>query len=247
MNFIVKLWRKFFPEKPTISFKCFEGGAYFHNPVQEARRVIPYWLKKQIAAKNNQFGRCPGMFDQTQAGYIITAHADIHIKANKQGAIIKIDNIPESLSAVNMSYPLVEGMAPIKDSVAKQVFKVPLPWGVFTKKGYSAQILPATMHSSFLDKLYVYPGVVDYENFHTVNLIFSVLEECEFTIWAGDPILQVIPFKRENYIAEVKKATGEEIDRCKFAMPSRKEGTYRRVFHKRKTYLIKKNDNILPL
>jgi hypothetical protein len=96
------------------------------------------------------------------------------------------------------------------------------------------------MHSDFFDKIYVYPGIVDYEDFHVLNFIFSPLKECEFTIWAGTPLLQVIPYKRENITATVGKGDDEDRDSLLYKFLTRKPGTYRKLFHKRKKYTILK-------
>ncbi len=226
--------------QPHVRFKCNTGGYYVSSPVVPARSILPYWLKKQLEKKNVKFVKCPGMHDQSHQGYLITAWSDIHIKANSQGVIVDMPLVGEaSLKAQFMDFDLVDGLAPIREGVAKKIVKLPGPWGIYTKKGYSAYVLPATFHSPFLDKLYVYGGVVDYENFHTVNFIFSPLGPCEFTIPMGTPLLQVIPFKRESMHAETGHATRLESDQHRYSMPTRVLSAYRHLFHKKKVFTMK--------
>jgi hypothetical protein len=119
----------------------------------------------------------------------------------------------------------------------KAVLKVPIPYGLFMEPGYSAYVLPALMHSPFLDKLFVYPGVVDYDKgFSTCNFIASPLHACELIIPAGTPLLQVIPFKLVNYHAVCGAASQREIDCNRFGFPSRVLGYYRKMFHQKKIY-----------
>jgi hypothetical protein len=234
-------------KKPHIRFKCHTGGYYTSQPVVLARSILPYWLKKQIQAKEVKFVRCPGMHDLAQQGYLIVAHADIHIKANRQVTLVDVHGIPDSLKPQPMGYDVVDGLAPIRGNVAKKVTKIPLPWCIFTAPGYSAHVLPAVKHSPFLDKLFVYGGEVDYEGFHVVNFIFTAMEECEFTIPAGTPLLQVIPFKREDFHAEVGKATELEHDQHRFAFTSRVVGAYRRMYHVKKLFTIRnQNERAFP-
>jgi hypothetical protein len=234
-----KLFKPLITPEPILRFKCIEGGYYVGTPVVEARRVIPEFLKKQIKTdREAKFARCPGMFDLAQAGYLVTAPMDIHIKANKQGVSIKVENCPQLMAPTKMEYALVEGMINFKDTVKPQVWKIPMPWAVYAKKGYSAQVLDARMHFPHTDKMFIYPGVVDYEDFHSINLIFSITEECEFTIWAGTPILQVIPFKRESFTAVCGKATERELDKSRFGFYSRQANFYRKMFHSKKQYKI---------
>lgn len=239
---IKSFFSNFFKPEPTIKFKCLDGAFNIGTPVQEARRIIPTFMKNQVNSyKENRFSRCPGMFDIAQAGYIITAHKDIHIKANKQGCIVKIEGYPpgSKYASQNMDHLLIEGLVNFESTVKPLVIKVPLPWGIFCKPGYSAFVIPATMHSEFLDKVYVYPGTVDYDKFHNVNFIFSVIKECEFTIWAGTPILQAIPIKREEFTAECGKANENETDIYNFSFFSRQKNFYRKMFHSKKSYKMK--------
>lgn len=229
-----------FKSTPTIRFACVVGGYYVATPVVEAKKVFPEWMKKQILKKDVKFAKCPGMFDMAQQGYIISAWADIHIKANRQGAVIKVVS-PDSprLDAQPMDFNVVDGLAPIEESVKKVAYKCPSPWFVFTKTGYSAYVLPATLHSPFLDKLYVYSGIVDYEKFHTINFVFSPLRECDFIIPAGTPLLQVIPFQNQEFSAEYGKATVLETDKATYALNSRVANIYRKMFHIKKIFKIK--------
>lgn len=230
-----------FKRKPDLRFVPAWGRPDVGTPIISARAAPRAgWLKRQEAAPPVKLAHCPGMWDYLQAGYIIPAWCDIHVKANKAGVSVRMDgaNTAPGHDAVPMDFALVDGMAPIADSVKRCVVKIPVPWSVFAKSGISCQVLPATMHSPFLDKLYVYPGVVDYDQFHTINFIFSALGDCEFTIWAGTPLLQVIPFRREAFSAECGPATAREEAVKTYGFFSRRPGFYRRAFHGVKKYSL---------
>jgi hypothetical protein len=96
------------------------------------------------------------------------------------------------------------------------------------------------MHPQFSDKIFVYPGVVDYDQFHSISFIFSAIKECEFVIPAGTPLLQIIPFKREKITAECGKTTEVERDEHIFAIPTRVvKNYYRRFLSERKSFKMK--------
>lgn len=237
-------WLDVLRRTPTIRFKSVFGRADIAMPVQAAKAVRPHWLHEQFKEKRVKFARCPGMFDYLQAGYIVPAWCDIHIKANRQGVIVKLSHMHDpTMAAVEMDFSVIDGMAAIDASVAKRAIKVPVPWAVFTKPGYSAMVMPAPMHSPFLDRLFVYSGIVDYENFHTINFIFSPVKECEFVIPAGTPLLQVIPFRNEPMTAVVGDATENERGHFRFKFCSRLPGFYRRAFHKKKHFSLTVEDN----
>jgi hypothetical protein len=213
--------------------------------VKEAKdlSVRADWMRTQLESGNKPVAHCPGMWDYYQCGFIIPAHCDIHIAGNKEEIQVSLSGLQKlddpdlpKLMPVKFDYRLVEGNAPIQDSVKTGVEKVPLPWAIFLEEGWSAYVIPAIMHSSFLDKIHIYPGLVDYDNFTTCNFIFSVLKECDFTIYAGEPLLHVIPFRREEVTASCGRATQEELDKHQYSFPSRKKGFYRNFLHQKKVF-----------
>lgn len=233
---ILNWLRDRFERTPTIKFKSFVGNFAVATPVVAAAKVKPAWLKKQGEKK---LYSCPGMHDYLTAGYIITAHTDIHIKANMAGVVVRLRATPARMEdPTAFDFAFVDGMVAI-EGAKKHAAKVPLPWSVVCKPGYSGYLLPALMHADYLDKLFVYPGVVDFDKFHTINFVFSPLKECEFVIYAGTPLLHVIPFKRETMTAECDKATERESDEHIFNYPSRFKQYYRKWLHSRKRYEMK--------
>ena len=228
-------FKKWFDKSPIIKFKSFIGDFSIATPIVIAGKIKAKWRTTQT---DNKFDRCPGMWDYANAGYIITAHTDIHIKANKVGVIIKVGSNITELQPQQFEFNFVDGMTTI-DNVKQYAAKVPLPWSIQAKSGYSAYVMPAIMHVDYLDKIFIYPGIVDFDKFHTINFAFSPIKECEFTIYAGTPILQVIPFKREKITAECGKTTDAERDRHIFNFPSKMRNYYRKFLYGRKSYTMK--------
>jgi hypothetical protein len=234
-------WLRRIGSDSVIRFKSTVGAYHYINPVVAAKEIKPDWLKVQIERakkerKSVKFVRCPGMHDYSQEGFLIRAHTDIHIKANSAGVVVSTPNVGEQrLAPVEMDVEVIDGLPPV-DGVKLKVFKVPLPWGIFTEPGHSVHLLPALMHFPHLDKIFVYPGTVDYEEFHTANLIITAIRPCEIVIKAGDVILQALPFKRVGYHGVCGKATQQEADRQHFGFLSRTMGYYRRMFHFKKVY-----------
>lgn len=230
---------KWFKPEPTILFASNEVGAHVSpiTAVKPANQFKPEWLVHQRGYENSRdrFENCPGMHDWMVHGYIIPAYTDIHIKANVAGTHVKVD-APLKNPPGQMSNLVTAGLPPIEPSVKHEALKIPMPWAIFTKTGYSAHVLPAIYHSPFLRDLYVYPGIVDFDVFHTINFVFTPLRECEIFIQAGTPLLQVIPFKREKVTAVCRKVTENEHDRLRFGYPTKVRAAYRKFFHKRKSF-----------
>lgn len=241
---IFNFFNKIFNEKPVFKFLSIMGDYSINTAVKAAKDVRPFCYDAQKGSPaSKRYQICPGITDYANAGYIIVAHTDISIKANSVGTFVKISATPGNLSQHESNglnpdvfdFTIVNGLVHV-DKVKKEAKKVPLPWGIEAPAGYSAYVMPAIMHSDFLDKIHVYPGVVDYDNFHTINFIFSPIKECEFMIPAGTPILQVIFFKREEFNAVCRKATPYEKDKYYHNRTSWTKNWYRRTWYGKKIY-----------
>lgn len=238
-----KKWREESrPEGATdLRFSCSLGGSYTSQPIELARENRPEWFKNQAKTMGQvKFTGCPGMFDTMRQGYLICAHTDIHIRATPFATHVKlplVDNEPRS-AATRMDQDVVRGIAPF-EGVQEETWKIPLPWGLHFPEGYTAHILPAYMHSPHLFKnIFIYPGDVDYDGFHTINVIIGVVRECEMVIPAGTPLLHILPYKRENFHAISGPATQIEKDRHLHGYLTRVKGAYHRKLLKPKKYTI---------
>ena len=227
-------------EEPIIRFASFNTHPYVSDitNIKLAKDVIPDFVKAQKGRPSSEkFLNCPGMADFVRAGYIIPAWTDFEIKSNRSGTHVKTLANFESGQISWLNYKLVDGLVPI-NGVPGAVNKVPCPWGLFTKKGWSAYVMPAYYHSPFLKDLFMYPGIIDFDTFHTINFVFTALHECEITIPAGTPLLQLIPFKRETVQGVCMKGTENDKDRHTFSYPTMHRSAYRRLFHQKKTFKL---------
>jgi hypothetical protein len=237
MSFLTNI-KSFFDPTPIIRFKTDVQGYEIGQPVKRSMDIKPEWMIRQIkdAERNDthKFSSCPGMHDYYRAGYIIPAWEDFEIIVTKKTAKIispkSISKKPET-----MMYSVVAGAANIDEDITPHALKIPCPWKVFTKSGYSAFVLPALFHSPFLRDLFLYPGINDYDHYHTINVMFSPLREMHVKIYAGTPLLQVIPYKRESITAEVGYITPQENGIANFTYRTTAPGFYRKWIYQKKT------------
>jgi hypothetical protein len=230
--------------EPTIRFKCDVQGYEVGQPVQRAQDIKPDWMVKQAkdADRTNtpKFSSCPGMHDYYRAGYIIPAWEDFEIIVTKTEATVIIGNSQHFVCKPfeRMQYSVLTGAANIDEDIKPHALKLPCPWKVFTKPGYSAFVMPALFHSPFLRDLFLYPGINDYDAYHTINVMFSPLKEMHVKIYAGTPMLQVIPYKREDVTCEVGPINQKENGEANFTYRSKLPGLYRKSIHKKKKFSI---------
>lgn len=254
---IFNLFKNDVPDLQFIDVTGANGGpdiVYPHYPPVLAKDVKP--LKEHQEKKYDgewTFAQCPGMFDYSRMGYIIPAWSNFHIKANKAGTVgiagsigdegkKRTTNIPQPKP---MDSKIVDGCFELQNGISPFVWNFPGAWKVMGKGNVSALLLPPVYHNpSFLNDLYMYPGVVDYNGFTTINFIVSPKRECEIEIKAGDPVMHVIPFITNKTItASYGPSTKEQNDYNALLKWFHEFNFYRRFYMIRKKYkLFKKVD-----
>ena len=115
------------------------------------------------------------------------------------------------------------------------VFKLLFPWKIKTPPGYSCIFTNPLNKNS---PIKIIDGVVDTDSFHQVNFPFYWTGDInkELTIiQKGTPLIQVIPFKRENWKMSVKKS---ELDtyREKMKLSQFLKDNYKKLFWKKKSF-----------
>jgi hypothetical protein len=239
MNFLKKLFK---PE-PIITFKALDGYYNVSTPIQPSAKIRADWMRKQDKFK---FTSCPGIYDFASMGYMLTSYVDFYIKANSAGVAIVYKNpaVPIWMKEVRLDHKLVDGMINFQN-VPPNVLKIPLPWSISTKPGWSLMYLPPIMHSgSLMEDLCFYPGVIDSDKYFHANFVFSVKNECEVFVPAGTPLVQIVPFKREKITATCTRATEKEQGFHKFSFPRINVQYYRKKLWNKKSYTMEYPDNL---
>lgn len=228
-------WKK--PKLPDIQFVDTTRITYQAHPIVPAKECPTYFQKTQIENQGKfKWAECPGMIDYKNFGYIIPAWDDIHIIANRAGVktIIGGNHKNPFATSRKMDSNICEGIIVPEDNVPLVAMHCGSPWSIIVNnKNVSAAIMPATYHSPFLDDLYIYPGIVDYNGFSVINFIFTPKRECQFTIPAGTPLLQVLPFEAKHIRAGYGPADIHQVDQTK-SMASSSRQFYRKHYQQKK-------------
>lgn len=215
---------------------------YMRFPVMRAKDVPLncYEYQKKKFGKAT-FPQCPGMIDYAQLGYIIPAWVDINIMANKAGVVHSIGGHRRGdngfIQGRKMEKGIIDGILS-NSEVDQTPILFAAPWQVFTPHNMSAMLLPAVYHSNFNEDLHVWPGIVDYNKFHTLNFIVSAKRECNIQIKAGEPLLHVIPFINQEFNAGYGPPNPEQEALGSNQIPSNDTQYYRKFFMTAKKYLL---------
>jgi len=212
-----------------------------------AAKLLPDWYKEMkghyaesskdaVEVQATQtMKRCMPVFDSIAAGYLIKTYTDVEVKMKdgfhqfkwaQESPIETITMHPEFQVKGYKSLSLPVG-AP----------KIQSPWGIKTPKGYSCLFI-SPMHRPKIG-ITILEGVVDTDGYNaSVQFPFLVDEGFEGIIPAGTPVVQVIPFKREDWKIKI----GDDKERKQNAMihsllRSVWINGYRNKWRKPKTYL----------
>ena len=207
-------------QKPFIKFRYREDHEMLDRPVR-ASKLLPDWFKNlpriPEGSHKNKPGtvkRCVPVLDAASNGYIIPSWCDWSIKVGESSedeegnALEKPRHFVHFEASGNLGFNSMIGShsweqvgndCPIQHyPVGNILLKFTNPWVIETAPGWSCLIKSPPNHYS---NVRIMEGVVDTDNYHRqINFPFfwDGCKQGEFEIKKGDPLIHVIPFKRET-------------------------------------------------
>lgn len=205
---------------PTIEFTCYNSNTVKYFKPVLAKTVLPDWWKTMKIQEMTRFTRqhtirsCPAMDDWVKSGWYLLANKDIRVICGKDRDGQDTDHesfVTEDIEGTGYSSPphpreqfgnvfnfLGKNRAPIRDA-----FKMKNPWNIITPKGYSCFYIDPFLHQN--EFFATWPGIIDTDKFNknmdNAQIIFYPKVDHSFTILKGTPLCQIIPFKREKWVA----------------------------------------------
>jgi hypothetical protein len=221
----------------------------FSNALKPAKSYIPEWYKKTEVVYGggkelinlNSFGigsktikACVPFLDAMLTGYTIELEQDIQVTTQKDGNQF-IGWGEDEIQPVQIRALETLGKFPIGSEYTNQAWAWKSPYNIKTPSGYSILIshpinrldLPFTTLSAVVDSDTV---------LNNGNIPFLIKKDFEGIIPAGTPIVQVFPFKRENWEAKENKTLLKEGSKMEFLYKTRQ------AFYKKNTWRKKKYD-----
>ena len=206
----------------TVRFNEYLYGKAFRNicnvyPIIPANKIDKSWWKKMkthydvfLSDTRKDFKTpgptikyCPGIYDFTNCGYIVPAWQDFQFWVDDDGNIEW--QVPPQMRGVNNVHihPREQiDTCPILDNTASYILKLNSPWYISTPKGTSLILCKPFYHYS--NDFDVCPGVLDSDidkasnQQNNIFIRFNVRNKI-IHIKAGQPLAQIIPFKRTNW------------------------------------------------
>ena len=207
-----------------------------------AKSFIPKWYKEaELDTPEGSGGlkRCIPFLDGMMMGFMLVTPCDIHVKILEDGSV-DIDFAADAETAPIMERPGTTGHTMPRPAGHAFNHLVWTPtWGWKAPKGYSVLVthplnrfdLPFTTMSA----------VVDSDKFFSAgNIPWFIKEGFEGVIPAGTPCMQLIPIKRDSWMAVFDPALKDLIHEQGHIARSEKHGVYKKKFWQKKRYEMEK-------
>ncbi len=219
-----------------IEFLCEDPAVLQLYPPKPANKVIPSWYKDLSVWKKDDalnidtptIKNCMPAQDYMLSGYIIFNTYEFTLLAKKNDLYENIEAVCPHMAHLS-SHHHEQMPVQIKGS-RKQYFKIAQPWMVKTPPGYSCLFQQPFYH--FEERYQLLPAIVD-TDLHDLNVEIPgyLLTNESVKIESGTPLVQVIPFKRDNWHSNMKVASFGKSKLANFPNKG-----YQREFHSKKNY-----------
>jgi len=196
-------------QKPHVTFTTNEWAIRKYAPIVPAKDFMPPAFKNMstyVAKRKHPIDSektvktCAGIVDYCSAGFVIPAWCDIEILPTPDGKSVNVRYSQPKFKHALHPQPQLQDFMNTRFSVRVGV-KLDNPWTMHTAEDYSLLCLPMYYYDDTRNWEAI-PGWLDQDVGAMVSPINIMLNRIEPTyIKMGEPIMQVIPIKREEVVA----------------------------------------------
>jgi hypothetical protein len=232
--------------KHIITFTDIDNPEGVLEKPRPASEFIPEWYKNaktylhpsgkqkliDDGSPYSSVKKCMPVFDMMTAGYIMQTPYDIYITQTPDGPYFQWGE----MKAIHFqSMEQTQNHPYFRD--INYAARIIHPWSIKTPKGWSIMVMEPQHHEP--GPIAVSSGIVDTDKHQMPFNIFLKLRDSNFegVIEAGTPLVQIIPFKRQDWESRL----GKEKDKDNIKVYSRKWNTrffdqYKKMSWSRKSY-----------
>lgn len=219
-----------------VVFSCDSGlEGVFPHPVSASKAMPKYFMpikpQSSEVASSSTVKRCVPFVEAMSMGYIIPLWADVQVIA--KGGELSVNfpaSFPQAQSLESHRYEQMPGH-PLADSpYGRIMMKLINPWVVSTPPGCSCLFTSPLNHLE--RRLKIIDGVVDTDTYYS-NINFPFIwtgGDGAFFLQRGTPLVQVIPFRREETSMEVVATDNEKRGEVRAKLGTSLRNGYRNDF-----------------
>ena len=213
-----------------IEFHTEDPEVYRLYPPRPISEDYPKWLNDTNPDQNEfSVNHCTPVMDYINSGYIIYNTYEYILKEKIQnfqkGTELETVNPRPKLRAIN---PAVMGGSCLPQKDIKSYFKIETDFKVITPPGYSCLVMQPFY--DFNKDYQLLPGIIDTDKYDWTISTMGYTKNPDIRLMAGDRLLQIIPFKRENWKMELHNNTFPTL------LMHYIKGVYKTFFHSKKSY-----------
>lgn len=206
----------------------------FFTKEQDPKNIGTIFLSGGSFLNGMTLKACPPIRDYLCSGYIVPLWNDLLIENAHDGAT-GFAWRDGSLSNIEI-HPWDQIQSSIFEADLKktnqEMWKLISPWDFKTPAGYSCLFFSPEYHKS---PIKILPAIVDTDKYSHVNFPFTYEGEGVELVEQGTPVVQVLPFKREEWNHEIKEI-GEREHRLARRVKSVFSGMYKKLWHEKKVF-----------
>lgn len=207
-----------FNNDPGLEFIAPDGLSGSIPEPTPLKKHIPDWFKKIPAFRERDASgfpaltakKCLPLVDAMSLGWVIPLQADLHVITNDDCSIINAKPREGCPISVVERHSWGQVSSEKWTGYKQDPLKFINHWIIKTKPGWSClfQALPNVLQQDFM----CLSGVVDTDRYHNmINFPAVWLKaNADVTLPAGTPLVQVIPFKRNEMKAVIRDETEKE-------------------------------------
>jgi hypothetical protein len=243
-NMISDTIMSMFRKKPVIEYES--AVSYPDQSILPAKNFIPDWYKKIPAFKDNKVYEidkgfnstvklCVPFLDALTTGYMISLPYDVYVKNNEGSPFLTTPSgVPESDMPrwrTNISHEKIvpTGCFPYEYTWNYCIsYTLPAGYSALATHPLNRHDLPFITLTGIIDG-----GLVMYSH---GNFPFYIKQGFEGIIPKGTPIVQLIPFRQENWKSKKRTDLVEEGNRHNLFSGIVVSGWYKKTFWRRKRY-----------
>lgn len=186
---------------------------------------------------------CPALNDAFNFGYILYNPVDVYIDATQENDIswyvpqINL-SIMDSDDESYIGFHSQKQFETLKNdpSFHKHALKLNTFFGIRTESGYSSWITHPIGRNDLPFRML--DGIIDTDKY-TARFPYGMFVKKGFSgvIKAGTPLIQVIPFRREDFTSEIVESNPEKARSDTVALRSHFTNAYKKLFWSRKKFI----------
>ena len=233
----------------NIEFFCTDENVLKYWPPIPASSCVPEEISNLETPKERYKSQeppvvnmksCMPAMDYLTSGYIIYNAYEVELETvfNNFKETIKLKtaqtiNQPSTDAFSRKSMAVFErDLCPMNkhDVKIKQYFKFRSMWSIKTPPGYSCLVMQPFYLPN--NEIQILPGIIDTDSYHLpISVTGYVISKDKLRISPGAPLLQIIPFKRDDW--EMSVSNNVPSDKSKFFIWN----AYKRLSHAVKKYI----------